>query len=256
MSLRDRYPLDNPKRFVGFNDQRQEEQQAINFITNCIHIINQHSPIIERDFTDIYDQDTLNYLHNIFERFHGHLDQQNNNFFTLAPEQIKQALADLNVAVHRCESLTRNRGPRFTCTWYGLPKTKTLTDDLIQQYGTMQSKFGMVCLSYCEIGKPLEALMQDQDNYITDEAFKPFNYYSADFTVRFWDEDLSKKLSAMNQYYQNNRLFFQDRGYTQFWHPRLLPYIFPVAELIETISREQLLVQIQQQQQIIRVYIK
>jgi hypothetical protein len=257
MRQRDQYPLDDPKRFVGFNDQAQEEQISVEFITHCVRTINQYRNIIDREFTNIHDQDTLNYLHSIFETFHGHLDQQrSNNFFALAPPQVKQALADLNVAVHRCESVARGRRPRFTCTWYGLPKIKTLTDDLIQQHGTMQSTFGTVYLNYCEIGKTLESLMQDRDNYITDEAFKPFNYYSADFTARFWDEDFSVKLPAMNQYYQDNLSFFQARGYNQFDHPRLLPYNFPVAQLIETSSREQLLMQIQQQQQINRVYIK
>ena len=256
MLRRDRYPLDDPKRFVGFNDQTQEEHRAVKFITDCVFTINQYRPIIDRKFNSIHDQDTLNYLHSIFEKFHGHLNRQENNFFELAPPQVQQALADLNVAVHRCESVARGRRPRFTCTWYGLPKTATLTDDLIQQYGTMQSTFGTVYLNYCEIGKTLESLMQDRDNYITDEAFKPYNYYSADFNARFWDEDLSVKLPDMNQYYQNNRAFFQARGYDKFDHPRLLPYIFPVAQLIETNSREQLLMQIQQQQQIDRVYIK
>jgi hypothetical protein len=167
MLQQDRYPLDDPKRFVGFNDQIHEEYLAVKFITDCISIINHYHPIIDRNFESIHDQDTLNYLHSIFENFHGHLDnQQNNNFFSSAPPEVKKALADLNVAVHRCESVSRGRRPRFTCTWYGLPKIKKLTDELIQQHGTMQTTFGTVYLNYCEIGKTLESLMQDCDNFI------------------------------------------------------------------------------------------
>jgi hypothetical protein len=256
MDLRHAYPLDHPDRFYGFNSQDQEEIKALALIHASIATINNYSPIVTRQLTAVDDQDTLNYLHSIFERYHGLLNQQDHEFFQSAPNAVKQALADLNIHVHRCESVARGSRPRFVCTWYGLPKTKSLTDELLK-YGTLNPRFGSVCLNYCEIGKTLEDLTQDRDNYISDEAFQPFNLYSADFNVRLHEENLpylADKILRMRDYYQQHQDFFHSAGYTTFQNPRLSPLRFPVAELIETMPRDQLLEEIQQRQHVTKVY--
>jgi hypothetical protein len=258
MSLRDQYPLDHPDRFYGFNTREQEEAKALSMIQANIDTINNYSPIVTRQLTAVDDQDTLNYLHNIFERYHGLLDKQDQEFFINASAEVKTALADLNINVHRCESVARGNRPRFVCTWYGLPKTESLSDDLLQ-YGTLNPKFGSVCLNYCEIGKTLEDLTQDRDNYIGDEAFKPFNLYSADFNVRMHEETVAytaDKIMRMRDYYLEHRNFFHDRGYPSFQDSRLLPLRFPVAQLVETMPREQLLEEIQQRQYVTKVYLE
>jgi hypothetical protein len=38
-------------------------------------------------------------------------------------------------------------------------------------YGDKQIKFGTVYLNYCEIGKTVEDLANDNDKYIGDDAF-------------------------------------------------------------------------------------
>lgn len=256
MAVRNQYPLDHPDRFYGFNSYQEEVDRALTMINACITTINNHDPIISKSLNYIDDQDTLNYLHNIFERYHGLLDQQSNEYWAKAPEEVRLALAELNLSVHRCESVARGSRPRFVCTWYGLPKTETLTDKLMQEYGTVNPKWGSVCLNYCEIGKTLEDLTKDRDNYIADEAFKPFNHYSADFVVRFFEDSLNEvaqRVIAMTHYYCEHKDFFEQRGYKNFAHPRLMPLRFPVAEIIETESRESILEQIQQNQQITKV---
>ena len=258
MALRDQYPLDHPNRFYGFDSPATEERRALDMILASIETINAYSPIIDRTITTVHDQDTLNYLHNIFERYHGLIDQQDQEFFATAPPEVKRALADLNINVHRCEAVARGNRPRFVCTWYGLPKIKTITDDLLE-YGTLNPKFGSVCLNYCEIGKTLEDLTQDRDRYISDEAFRPFNLYSADFNVRMHEETVAytaEKITRMRDYYLEHRNFFYDRGYTTFQDSRLLPLRFPVAELIETMPREQLLKEIQQRQLVTKVTVE
>jgi hypothetical protein len=259
MTARNQYPLDHPDRFYGFDSYQDEIARALTLINTCIDVINNHDPIISKSLNNITDQDTLNYLHNIFERYHGLLDQQSEQYWNHAPDAVRRALAELNLAVHRCESVARGNRPRFVCTWYGLPKTKTLTDAQMQEYGTVNPKFGSVCLNYCEIGKTLEDLTKDRDNYISDEAFRPFNHYSADFVVRFYEDsinEVAQRVIAMTHYYREHEEFFNQRGYTEFAHPRLLPLRFPVAELIETMPREELLEQIQQHQTITRVDIE
>ena len=258
MSVRDQYSLDHPDRFYGFSSQENEETRALKMIQASIDIINNYSPVITKQITTVQDQDTLNYLHNIFERYHGLLDHQDQEFFVNASQDVKQALADLNINVHRCESVARGCRPRFVCTWYGLPKTKTLSDDLFK-YGTLNPKFGSVCLNYCEIGKTLEDLTLDCDNYISNEAFKPFNYYSADFNVRLYEEtaaDIAEKCHRMRDYFNQHIDFFHDRGYDSYRDPRLLPLRFPVATLIETMPREQILNKIKQQQMVTKVTIE
>jgi hypothetical protein len=123
----------------------------------------------------------------------------------------------------------------------------------------MSTLFGTVYLNYCEIGKTLEDLSADRDCYIGDDMFKPFDFYSADVVVKFWDdttEEIRDRLERMQQYYNTQQQFFQSRGYTTFNDPRLLPLRFPVAQLIETMPREQLLQEIQQRQQVSQVYIQ
>ena len=259
MALRDQYPLDHPDRFYGFNSPEEERNRALNMIQSCVETINSYRPIIERTITDVTDQDTLNYLHNIFERYHGLLDQQDQDFWNSASQEVQRALAELNLAVHRCETVARGHRPRFVCTWYGLPKTETLTDELVAQCGVLNPAFGTVCLNYAEIGKTFEDLTTDRDNYIGEDAFKPFNHYSADFVVRFFEDTpitIKERLAKMEEYYDTHRSYFESRGYVDPGHIRLLPLRFPVAELIGNTDREKLIAQIQQHQHVTKVTIQ
>jgi hypothetical protein len=257
MALRNSWPLDDPERFYGFNSREHDAQLALEKIQACVRAINAWRPMIERTLTSVDDQDTLNYLHNIFEQWHGLLDQDPvHPEYGAIPPDIKQHLANLNVCVHRCESAARGNRPRFVCTWFGMPKTQTLSADIMHKHGTLNPKFGTVCLNYCEIGKTLEDLTQDRDYYISDDAFKPFNYYSADFVVRMHEETqeyLSDKLIRMKEYYNQHREFFFELGYTTFQDPKLLPLRFPVAEIIETQPRHDLIQAVSQRQRITKV---
>jgi len=257
MNQRQPWPMDDPRRFYGFNTQQEDEKIALAKIQECVQGINAWQPLIGRSLHMVHDQDTLNYLHNVFEQWHGLLDQHPmHTEYGPVPPEVTQHLANLNVAVHRCESVARGNRPRFVCTWFGMPKTKTLPVEVMQQYGTFNPKFGSVCLNYAEIGKTLEDLAQDRDNYISNDAFLPFNHYSADFNVRMHEETadyVADKLARMKEYYNQHREFFFDQGFTTFQDPRLLPLRFPVAELIETQPREQLINAIRHLQHITQV---
>jgi hypothetical protein len=251
MFQRNHWTMDSPARFYGFGTQEEEEQIALDKINHCITLIKLKHPSIKVGYLeDVRDQDRLNYWHHVFETYHGLLGQEDTS------NELTPVLADLNVAVHRCESVARGNRPRFVCTWYGMPKTNTLPFELMKEYGTLNPKFGSVCLNYCEIGKTLEDLTQDNDKYISNEAFKPFNYYSADFNVRLHEETVAysaEKLIRMQQYFNEHREFFHDHGLDSFQDPRLLPLRFPVAELIETVPRAELINAIAQNQTITQV---
>jgi hypothetical protein len=60
----------------------------------------------------------------------------------------------------------------------------------------------------------------------------------------------------MQDYFNQHIDFFHDQGYDSYRNPRLLPLRFPVAELVETMPREQLLKEIQQRQLVTKVTIE
>lgn len=226
------YPLDDPKRFYGFGSYEEQIDIGLKKINRCVDIINNYENIIERKMVDIHDQDTLNYLHHIFEVYHGVLDKQDHDFWKRSPKEVHVALADLNVLVHMCESIGRGAKPRHVITYYGLPKTKML-DDEDYEFFTSNIDFGTVYLNYVEIGKTLEDLTTDNDQYISDDAFRPFRHYSADFNVHFWSSDprqQQEKYVKIKNYYDKNKEFFIARGY-EWGHPHLIPGSIPLADI-------------------------
>lgn len=246
MQNRSAWPLDHPDRFYGFGTPVAERDRAIADIQRCITTINAHEPIIHRPFE--YTQDCLNYLHNIFERYHGLLDQQNSPYWQQAPDAVRKALAELNLAVHRCESVASGAQPRFVCTWFGMPKTHRLDTELQGVHGDWRIKFGTVYLNYCEIGKTVEDLAHDNDKYIGDEAFKPFSHYSADFNVSFYDRDLSEIYGSVQRYIDQHSDFFLAHNIKGVYNIKAQPLRFPVAELVYAGNREELLFQIARRQ--------
>ena len=246
MSQRHAWPMDNPDRFYGFGTVQQEQQRAVDMIQQCIATINNHRPIVDREFE--YTQDGLNYLHNIFERYHGLLDQQTSEYWHSAPDTVRQALANLNLAVHRAEAAQRSPRPEFICTWFGMPKTQCLSSELQHQYGEPAIKFGTVYLNYCEIGKTVEDLTRDNDQYIGEEAFRPFGHYSADFFVAFYDLDLTSMYPRIQNYIESQQNFFDKHNIYNAYHIQASPLRFPVADLECTTGQEQLITQIRSRQ--------
>ena len=246
MSQRHAWPMDNPDRFYGFGTVQQEQQRAVDMIQQCIATINNHRPIVDREFE--YTQDGLNYLHNIFERYHGLLDQQTSEYWHSAPDTVRQALANLNLAVHRAEAAQRSPRPEFICTWFGMPKTQCLSSELQHQYGEPAIEFGTVYLNYCEIGKTVEDLTRDNDQYIGEEAFRPFGHYSADFFVAFYDLDLTSMYPRIQNYIESQQNFFDKHNIYNAYNIQASPLRFPVADLECTIGQEQLITQIRSRQ--------
>ena len=226
------YSIDHPGRFYGFRSIEELRQQSLDQINECIRVINNFEPLVDRYLTTVDDQDTLNYLHHIFETYHGLLDQQTHDVWLRAPKEVQRALADLNIEVHRCESVSQGAMPRHVVTYYGLPKTQQLNDDEYI-YFTDDYQFGSVYLNYVEIGKTLEDLAVDNDQYIGSDAFRPFRHYSADFNVKFWhsdDRQLWDKHVTIKKYYDDNKSFFQEKNL--YWgHPYLRPGSVPLADL-------------------------
>ena len=232
-ALSKRYKVDDPRRFYGHTSLSKESKDTLKWITECIDTINDHDPIIERSISRVDDQDTLNYLHSMFEQYHGQLGEPT-GWFESAPDTVQKAIAELNVLVHRCESLVRGAKPRLVCTYYRMPKQDCLAwsdYDLM----TDHTAFGDLCLNYCEIGKTLEDFWRDQDEYVTAQTFKPFKYFSADFNVRLYElnaEELQEQRTGIAEYYDANREQFESAGIRDRRHPHLKAGTIVVAQLI------------------------
>lgn len=210
----EKYSIDDPARFYGFGSVEDQQKLSLELLNDCILTINSFEHIIDRSISRVDDQDTLNYLHHIFEVYHGLLDQQTHELWQRAPNNVRRALADLNILVHRCESVYRGAKPRHVVTWYGLPKDVLLD---AEDYCWFEDgvKFGTVYLNYVEIGKTLEDFAHDNDQYIANEAYQPFQHYSADFNVKFWtdsDRQIEKNRSIIKAYLDSHADFFKDKN--------------------------------------------
>jgi len=243
--------IDAPNRFYGFGTIEEQKQDSVDRINECIQTINLFEPIIDRTLKDITDQDTLNYLHHIFEIYHGLLDQQLHELWQRAPRVVQQALADLNILVHRCESIQRGALPRHVVTYYSLPKDKLL-DKEDYQWFTDKIEFGTVYLTYVEIGKTLDDLVMDNDRYISDDAFQPWRHYSADFNIKFWSSDdrqVEEFRAKIKQYYNTNRKFFQEKK-LPWGHPYLNSGSIPIADLVYSGNKTELLEELKTHQHV------
>lgn len=226
------YKIDDPQRFYGMNNLAEDINIALIKINDNITAINNYQTIVERRLESINDQDTLNYLHHIFEVYHGPLDSQNTDFWINAPKETQQALAQLNINVHRIESIQRKNSPRFVVTYFQLPKTQKLQlDDY--KYLTDCYDFGGLYLNYVEIGKTLEDLMKDDDQYILPESFKPWENFSADFRITLNNTNTIE--SRINRekclcYYDTNKEFFESQGYSKY-DTRLRPGFIHIGKM-------------------------
>lgn len=256
-TAQEKYKIDSPNRFYGFGTLQDQIEYAILTINNIIDTINNFRFLIDRKLSSVYDQDTLNYLHHCFEIHHGLLDKQDDTIFAQAPDNVKIALAELNIAVHRCESVASGANPRHVVTYFGLPKTLTL-DIEHYDYFTDIYEFGTIYLNYVEIGKTIADLTRDNDYYISDSAFQPFRFYSADFVVKFFNSDIESVKKFRNQvqeYYLKNKKFFTQKGLDQM-HPYLKFGAIPLAKLETNLSEAEILTQVSQHQFVKSVTLK
>ena len=111
-------------------------------------------------------------------------------------------------------------------------------------------------LNYCEIGKTAEDLAHDNDKYIADEAFKPFDHYSADFNVQFDNRSLLNKYVNVDTYIRQHQDFFLAHGIKNVYNIKAQPLRFPVADLQYSGNKKDLLEKIAQRQHVQQVTIQ
>jgi hypothetical protein len=199
-------------------------------------------------------QDDLNYLHHIFEVYHGMLNEPH-EFFISAPVNVQRALGQLNLEVHRCEAMAegtvRKMMPTHLVTYYDQPRgpgIRTLEDDDYEHF-TDHVEFGTVYLLYVEIGKTLQDMAIDDDHHIGDEAYKPFRHYASDFVIRYFGtktETVNNFRKMYKKHYDENKEFYDSRY--DYGHIYNRPGNIPLAKLQTHLSPEQVITEIQKRQ--------
>lgn len=243
-------PWDDPKRFYNFPNSAYPESVVADHLKRLVGIIKNYAPeIITKEVGETITQDDLNYFHHIFEVYHGLYDAQDeNDFFSNAPTEVQDALGDLNIWIHRYESL--NGMPRFVATWKYKPYRDVIATNDYRLF-KLEEEWGDLRLNYCEIGKTLYDLWHDNDNYIAPGAFQPHSHFCFDFTVRFTsttpDEYRNTETQIWN-YFDSQQEFFHNQGYTKY-DPKLSLGGITIAKLEYTQSKEDVINAVSQYQQ-------
>ena len=251
----EKYSIDDPERLYGFDTEALERQRAVDAINKCVDTINDYKPgFVERRMTSELIQDDLNYLHHIFEVYHGMLNEPH-EFYLAAPTEVRKALGQLNLEVHRCEVMSkgtiRKMLPTHLVTYYDMPRgpEHRLLEDADYEHFTDFYEFGTVYLLYVEIGKTLQDMSIDNDDHISDEAYKPFRNYASDFVIRYFGtshETWNNYRKLFRKHYEENQDFYDARyNYSHIYNR---PGNIPLAKLQTHLSPEEVVTEIQKRQ--------
>ena len=251
----EKYSIDDPERLYGFDTETLERQRAVDAINKCVDTINDYKPgFVERRMTSELIQDDLNYLHHIFEVYHGMLNEPH-EFYLAAPTEVQQALGQLNIEVHRCEAMAkgtiRKMLPTHLVTYYDMPRgpEHRLLEDADYEHFTDFYEFGTVYLLYVEIGKTLQDMSIDNDDHISDEAYKPFRNYASNFVIRYFGtshETWNNYRKLFRKHYEENQDFYDARyNYSHIYNR---PGNIPLAKLQTHLSPEEVVTEIQKRQ--------
>ena len=246
-------PISEPWAFYNLNSEWNSDR-IIEFINYHIDKCNELVPgMFDKKLSRTDDQDTLNYLHSVFELHHGQIDSwKTNELFKKHPNQLRESLSHINQTIHRAEQKFNGSG-YLRIVYFDLPKKFTFSNEDYKLF-TNVVEFGSAYSMYCDVGKNLESLSQDEDIYHHD--FVPNIHYSADFWILFFDrnndEAEKKKLSYQN-FYEKNKEYFESQGYYKD-DPRLTTGFIKLAQLIYT-DKQKLLEQISKYNNIQSVFL-
>jgi hypothetical protein len=249
-------PWDDSRRFYNFPDSAYPEPVVADHLKHLVKTIQEYAPdLITQELGTTITQDDLNYLHHVFELYHGLYDQQDSNeFYSRAPKTVQDALADLNIWIHRYETL--GGMPRFVATWKYKPYRDAMTTEDYKLF-SLKEEWGDLRLNYCEIGKTLYDLWHDNDAYIGPDAFQPQAHFCFDFTVRFTDttaQQYHEQEQQIWKYFDNHIDFFQEQGYTKH-DPQLGLGSITIAKLESTDTKQNIIDLIGQHQQVKNIQI-
>jgi hypothetical protein len=226
--------ISEPWAFYNLNND-WSESATVDFLNYHINQCNNLVPrLFSQTLSDINDQDTLNYIHSVFELHHGKLDEWQTNSLFIENPKLREHLSFINQTVHRCESLGKIKKIRIV--YFDLPKTEKFSDSDYKLF-TDQIEFGGLYTLYADVGKNLESLATDNDDHHHD--FVPNLHYSVDCVVKFVDNDGIENQKLYNNFLVENWDYFRSKGYVKN-DPRLTTGAIQIAQLNYT-NKQQIL---------------
>lgn len=180
------------ERFYNFPNGYFTRERVISLLQEHIATINKAYPgLVDHPVHQNMSQEDMNKLHTYFEIHRGPLLNPS-HYYKDGTSEVKYAFDEVNLLIHRfedCEFADNENpegNPRFVAA-FGLDgkiQRYPLEDEDYQLFD-LDDHYGCLRLNYCEVGKHLIDVFNDQDHEIGDEAIKPLRYYSADFFVDF-----------------------------------------------------------------------
>jgi hypothetical protein len=224
-------------RMYNFPDGKWDEPKIVDELNKCIDIINQHGMVIHHRAAVGMPQEQLNHLHHYFENLRGGVLAPAQTWFQ-ADDDTRAALERYNVIIHRAESFYRGRQyaksyPRMVSRFAFSPRYDLIDSDY--PLFTLERTFGEVYINYCEVGKPLYDVFNDDDDIVGEDNIRPLRYYSAGFTTYFCEcsaVGVGMRLAQMNEWWDRNHNYLGDLGFTK-GDPKNAIGNIPVAILID-----------------------
>ena len=232
------YPISEPWAMYNINDDFNGEFVKEN-LNRLMKEVDREHKLFDLQVEDLNDQDLLNKIHSIFEETHGGLDEwKANPIFKNKSPMFRKNLSEINQFVHACESLGGTAKIRLV--WFDLPKTKVFDDDDYDLF-TNKRKFGSLYTQYCDVGKNIESLAEDNDDH--HHGVVPNLHYSADCVCYFHDDsddDVIGRENVYKEYVANNKNYLSKNGY-QPNDKSLTTGRIELARLDSDLSKEELL---------------
>lgn len=236
------YPISEPWAVYNINDTLNKDFVKSN-LNRLMQEVDQEEKLFGLTINDINDQDTLNKIHSIFEMHHGKLDEwRTNPMFKGKSDKFRKNLSEINQFVHACETI--GGSPKIRIVWFDLPKVNRFSQEDYKLF-TNKRNFGSLYHLYCDVGKNVEALTEDNDDHHHDVV--PNLHFSADcvcYFVNDTDDEVARLTHDHHKYIRENQTYLSSKGYHPN-DPRLTTGRIELAKLDMDISEQDLMTELE-----------
>lgn len=133
------------------------------------------------------DQSYFNYLHEKFEQLNGTW-QNPTRLFTLANDELKSAIRNLNFYIHRVENKKTHSQPYFYLSFNKDQYRRQLFSENDYEFSEFDIPAGTLVVHYVELGKNFYDLYKDGLD-LDYAGHKNLHYYSGEASVMFRDDN-------------------------------------------------------------------
>lgn len=240
-----------PERMYGFSNGNWSQQYIVDKINESIDVINTWSHTIDIRASIDAPVNICNQLHKHFEIMRGGVLTPGETYSN-APDNVKKAIEDYNVWIHTLEDFQRTSKPRLVITFENFRRHPLSEDDF--NHFSLDTKFGEVYINYCEVGKTLFDVFEDQDDIVGDDNIRPLKYYSAEMMIYFFNSSLSYVMQDFWQWWDTNTEHLSSLGFVKYDKHLSIGKI-PVAKLMTNSSNSELVASLSNFTHMNRVYI-